>query len=280
MSEDSKDTKAGRNNGKQGGLAAAAPGRKKTGDARQVKLGRVRGDLIGVVVLAVGVAAMIGVSYLAYVRWYSGSQPEQQAPEDEFAEMGAPEEEMPPEENPEGAHPAEESDVPTAEESGNESKSAAPPERAPEPEPVPEKIPDQSTLALPSEKQLAGSWSANFGSDKAFLQISGNNAFQLIFTSGAEGGVRKYSRGMLTYDSSTGALILQPDSALGEPKPVDGVTYKILTMRRYQVNLYKDKDGSGIYWKPGTIEGRSDQIHPLFLFTNRQDSGIKWTKSR
>ncbi|HBR68324.1 MAG TPA: hypothetical protein DEA55_02995 [Rhodospirillaceae bacterium] len=279
MSEDSKDTKAGKNIGKQGGLAAAAAsGRKKTGDARQVKLGRVKGDLIGVVVLAVGVAAMIGVSYLAYVRWYGGSQPEQQAPEDEFAEMESPEEEMPPEENPEGAYPDEESDIPPAEESGSES--AAPPERTPEPAPIPEKIPDQSTLALPSEKQLAGSWTANFGSDKAFLQISGNNAFQLIFTSGAEGGVRKYSRGMLTYDSSTGSLILQPDSALGEPKAVEGVTYKILTMRRYQVNLYKDKDESVIYWKPGTIEGRSDQVHPLFLFTNRQDSGIKWTKSR
>lgn len=278
MSEDSKDTKSGSDN-KQGGLVAAVPKQKRTAGTRQVKLGRVKGDLIGVVVLAVGVAAMIGVSYFAYVRWYGGSQPGQQMPEDDLAAMESPEGEMPPEEIPEESYPDEESGVPPAEEacpgcSGKNEGAAVPPE------PAPEQMPDESTLAVPSEKQLAGSWLADFGGDKAFFQVSGGNAFQLIFISKAEGNVRKYSRGMLTYDSSTGALVLQPDSALGEPKPVEGVIYKVLTMRRYQVNLHKDQDGAAIYWKPGVIEGRSDQIHPLFLFTNRQDSDIKWTKSR
>ncbi|GJL85456.1 MAG: hypothetical protein DHS20C02_12310 [Micavibrio sp.] len=207
-----------------------------------VKFRKMTGDLIGVAVLAMGVAAVIGVGYLAYARFGGGEQ--------EKVDVAATEQHA------------------TA---PNQNKTVAA---------KPDSLPSKSKLKTPKERDLAGSWQADFGANKAFLQIS-EGAFQLIYVRGKSGQTRKYSRGSYTYDADQGVLVLKPNRSLGKPDPVKGVRYKALTMRDYGVTVYKGKRNGALYWKPNVVmQGKKRKMHPLFKLTDREEAAIKWEKSR
>ncbi len=217
-----------------------------------VKFRKMTGDLIGVTVLAVGVAAVIGVGYLAYARFGGGEQ--------EQSDIAASEQQS----EQQDAEPNEK--VAAVRKSGKEST-------------APESLPSKRKLATPKEKELTGSWQADFGSTKAFLQMS-DGAFQLIYVTNDSGSLRKYARGRYTYDADQGALVLLPKRSSGKPVPVKGVRYKILTMRDYAILVFREKRSGALYWKPGSLEERDDHIHPLFFLTDREEATIKWKKSR
>ncbi len=219
----------------QSGAPKAPPGR--------LAFKKMTGDLIGVGVLAIGVAAFLGVGYLAFAKW--GKGPEDVAANEASADEAAP--------------------VCVNCGSGKLLKPAQP-------------LPSKGRLARPKEGDLAGSWQADFGVSKAFIQIS-KGAFELIYTDDPRGRNRRYSRGRYDYDPKTGVLILKPKGDLGKPSGA-GIIYNILTMRQYGVDVFKDKRSGALYWKPAAIEDHNDQTHPLFLYTNRKEATIEWQKVR
>lgn len=206
------------------------------------------GDLLAVGVFAAGVGAFAGVGYLGYVKFLKDRPPEAVRTQEIAAAEQAPK------------RVAEEPPCPGC--------------AMPQPKAA-EQLPGDRKLAVPDEKEMAGAWEYDFGSGLATLRLA-DGVFQLVFAQGAERRARQYARGTYSYDSKNGILSLMPSRDLGEPEPVDGVHYGILTVRPYKVLVREEKSSGDIFWTPHIIGTLQDQVHPLFVYTQTDEGAIRW----
>gem|GEM_PF-4679884 len=116
-----------------------------------------------------------------------------------------------------------------------------------------------------SRRRIAGVWGARDLVSRLpyYIKLDDDGAFELIVFQDQGGAARLYSRGAYSYDAGQGVLSLRPDPRLGEPEAISGVSYGVLTMRPYDIELRAGEDGRMI-WLPYGVTGRKDQFHPLF----------------
>jgi hypothetical protein len=211
---------------------------------------KMTGDLLAVGIFAIGVGAFVGVGYLGYVKFLKDRPPSSSSAQTQ--------------ETTAAKQPAEQAS----------NSETCPGCAMPQPKPA-EALPSERKLTVPDEKEMAGSWEYDFGSGVATLRLA-DGAFQLIFAQGAERRARQFARGLYSYDAENGILHLVPSRDLGEPDPVEGVHYGILTVRPYKVLVREEKSSGDIFWTPHIIGTLQDQVHPLFGYTNTQEGAIRW----
>ncbi|MDH5722190.1 MAG: hypothetical protein OEY94_02575 [Alphaproteobacteria bacterium] len=145
---------------------------------------------------------------------------------------------------------------------------------------IKEKLPElQKSQALQSKEALNGSWKMEFGDNRiAVLTIAGDS-FQLIVTDSVSGRYRQYSRGQIKHDPQRAILSLIPDKAAGAPKPIEGVVYKILTMRSYDMQVASYKGDPHLYLVALQKDLLAKTYHPLFKSADHSGAPVlKWTK--
>jgi len=212
-----------------------------------LKSGHMTGRLVGVLVLAAGLGAFLATGTLAYIK-LGGSEGSATGSARPAVQAHQTEEHCP------GCGPQT--------------------RRKP-----PEKLPPGKRLVRPQEKEIEGSWQADFGNGRAFFQVS-SGAFQLIYVPGGQSRARRYSRGVYDYTPDQGTMTLIPRRDFDPPAPVEGISYDIITMRRYGIEVFRDRKTGNLYWmqydlRPGTM----GQTHPLFIYAGRRDAHILWQRT-
>lgn len=207
---------------------------------------QVRSDLAGVMVLAIGLASLLGVGAYGVVKYMR-----------------------------QGAHKASL----TVQSSG-----AAPGESYIDYEKrrINEKLPQAiNHLDKPSFASLKGSWVLKYGTNGVATLVLADNFFQLVTTTDKQGRLRQYSRGIVEYDQRYGKLRLIPTNEAGEPDPIKGVTYKVLTMRAYDVFVSMKKGDPALYLTPPEDQLVGRTFHPLFLQVDYKGAPVlKWVRAK
>lgn len=199
-----------------------------------MKKSSVGNDLTGVMVLAIGVAAVLGVGVYGTIRYFKGAS----VPQEESVQSYK-----------RGSTDAIAQAV---------ARDAAV---------LAEKLPQQQASSYPQFAQVKGSWKVSYGHAGIAVLTLDDGFFQLINTDDPTGARRRYSRGVAKYDPEKGRLHLIPSSEAGAPDPIKGVSYEILTMRDYVFMLSADGANSlYIYAPQETIAGKN--YHPLFMFAD------------
>lgn len=195
------------------------------------RIAPVKADLIGVFVLAVGIAAVLGMVTLAY-----------------FVFLGDP------------------------------SQNTATQAQAPV-------IPAQdgslllgADTAIPAtDEKLQGQWEAPFSGGKSAVVEFRNGKFQMLFAPNAAEPTRLYTVGTYSIENNQGLISLQPNPSAKMQAP-KGLSYEVLTLRKYKIIASASLEGGKLFLKPSTIEGVNDQIHPIFFHTNAGEDLTGWTR--
>ncbi len=132
------------------------------------------------------------------------------------------------------------------------------------------KLPVKKTsMVAPKGSEISGRWFTRFGENAvAEIVFGDNDSFEIIFTQDPQGAVRKYSRGSFAYDESTGLLSLTPSAEAGEPQAIQGVSYKVLTMRPFDIFLLKESGAPDLHFIAPEEDILVKAVHPLFLFAD------------
>ncbi len=132
------------------------------------------------------------------------------------------------------------------------------------------KLPIQEDKMIPPPiGELKGRWFTTFGTSSiAEITIAANNQFELIYTSDPQGRARKYSKGSYKYDEKSGKITLYPSKKAGKPKAIKGVSYRILTMRHYDIFISKNPGEHDLYFTAPKHDIISKNFHPLFLYAD------------
>lgn len=116
----------------------------------------------------------------------------------------------------------------------------------------------------PSFSSLKGTWVLRYGVHGiAELKIT-EAFFELVTTEDQNGALRHYSRGDVMYDQGTGKLSLIPTREAGAPVPIEGVLYRILTMRAYDVYAKQLPGDDKLYLIATNDQFMAQNLHPLF----------------
>lgn len=143
-----------------------------------------------------------------------------------------------------------------------------------------QKLPKNAqNMAHPAFSQLKGSWKVSFGSSGVSVLFLADNLFQLTVTTDPRGAVRQYSRGNVIYEQETGKLSLIPSTQVGIPAPAKGVTYKVLTLRAYDVYVSQEKGDPSLYFIAPQKDVAGKTYHPLFLQADYSGAPVlKWQR--
>jgi len=202
--------------------------------------GGAKQSLIGVFVLAVGLAAFVAVLYLGYVRVYN-------APEQAGGEQA--------EQSAAGTPAIEQSNTAGSQE-----------ERS------------QLRLNKASLPQMQGSWRTKYGAVTATLTLDDAEAFDLVLYLDAVGYERLVTKGTYTYDEENGIMRLKP--SYDRPPKVEGANIAPLTYRPYNIIVLRKAGNGNILWVPHVKEGHRDQVHPIFVKLAVKDEYIEWSRQR
>ncbi len=250
-----------------------APVRKKSPSARK-RRGRRRQDLIGGIVLGIGICAVIGVGLLA-VRTF---MPEPEQPLAQETQTGSQDD----------LTRSLELDIGKERDSGNAERKMPPGRdlgKRKEDDPrlnVPRgrifydpklvmRLPD--FIAYPPKvpvEKIVGVWQTNLPRGRAFLTVN-PPYYQIIMVSrGAYSYSRKYVRGV--FEISADWLLLEPRSTLGRPKSDNPVmSYETLGTISHPVVLKMHKDRM-LWFKGPKIEGKGSErtyYQPLFNYIDK-----------
>ncbi len=142
------------------------------------------------------------------------------------------------------------------------------------PMPTQERIKQDIQAKLPIEKQdmvtpklseIRGKWFTTFNEHSIAEITIADGQFELIYTQDPQGRARRYSRGNIKYNEKNGYIRLYPSKEAGPPKPIRGVTYKVMTMRYYDIQLFKNPKEADLYFVAPQYQVLSKRFHPLFL---------------
>ncbi len=129
-------------------------------------------------------------------------------------------------------------------------------------------------MVIPSADGIAGKWSTKFGGSSIAEITLVNGRFELIYTNDPQGRARKYSKGNYKYDASTGRITLYPSKKAGTPKPIAGVSYKIMTLRHYDIFISKKSGEDGLYFTAPEAQIVAKNFHPLFLYADYEGAPV------
>jgi len=143
---------------------------------------------------------------------------------------------------------------------------------------------------LPQEQEKMGSvdagvfkgrWVSMMGQNKIAELVFAGDQFEIIYTADPQGRMRKYSRGRFTYNPKKGVLNLRPSRADGEPAPIRGVTYSVLTMRAFDVEVKRQNGDDALYFIAEKETVLSKRVHPLFLYADYTGAPVlKFSKAQ
>lgn len=196
--------------------------------------------MTGIMILAMALACLAGVGTLAYYKFYRDAPPESAAT----------------------PAPAQDQSCPGC--SGNNNPVVR--ERLPE---------SRDGLVKPSAAELQGTWTTQTNGGTAVI-VFFKDAFRMTYTADKEGRLRQYSSGHFTYDAQSGVLRLMPGRDFPAPDPVPGVTYKILTLRHFDIVLLRQEGTPLLYWTPPEDMLASKRVHPLFFYDGSGIPVLKW----
>ncbi|PCJ99134.1 MAG: hypothetical protein COA45_06745 [Zetaproteobacteria bacterium] len=126
----------------------------------------------------------------------------------------------------------------------------------------------RNDMVVPSKDILQGNWVSLFGHGGVVsLNISGDE-YEIIYMQTLDSAVRKYSRGSYKYNVEIGKITLYPSKDAGMPVPVVGVTYKILTMRHYDILVLKVVDDLSLYFIAPEEQIITKNYYPLFSYAD------------
>ncbi|MGH1404300.1 MAG: hypothetical protein ACRBDL_08650 [Alphaproteobacteria bacterium] len=126
----------------------------------------------------------------------------------------------------------------------------------------------QQDMVHPTLAEINGKWFATFKEHSIAEITIEDGQFELIYTQDPQGRARRYSRGKIKYTEKTGYIRLYPSKEAGAPKPIRGVTYKPLTMRYYDIQLFKKAGESDLYFIAPQYQVLTKRFHPLFLYAD------------
>lgn len=209
-------------------------------NVQDIKISSAGQGLIGVFILAAGLAAVAAVGYLAYSRF---SPPVSHQPA-----LGVVD----------AASAAEEQSI--AE------------------QPKDKKVLETSGLDKAGEQQFLGSWVARNGSNTVYALLKKDKTFEIVVFMDREGYERRYSAGTYSYNEDQGVLTLK--AGFAPLPTIEGVRMKTLTQRAYGVIPLIDKKSGELIWVSQNRGARSNVGHPIFTLLQRSGSYIVWSARR
>jgi|GEM_PF-6865144 len=132
---------------------------------------------------------------------------------------------------------------------------------------VREAMPDDgANMVHPGAAELYGRWYTNIA-PKGIAEFTFKpSGYELIYVDSPQSPLRKFSVGKYSYDPSTGYLGLFPDYNALPAQRFEGVRYKIITMRNYQMVVSRESDDSLLYMTAHERDLAGKNYHPLFLY--------------
>lgn len=199
-------------------------------------------DLTGVMVLALGVSAVLGVGIYGAIKYFKNR--------DAVSIVNA--------------------------EPGNAIEEAIARDAAVLAQKMPAK---PSEMMHPDFEALKGSWKLTYGVHGVAVLTVADDFFQITMTSDPTGAQRTYSRGFFEYTPQDGKLSLVPSPKAGEPEQITGVQYKSLTQRAYDVYLSQKQGDPALYFAAPQQDVAGKTYHPMFLFIDYNGAPVlKWEK--
>ncbi|MFP4312953.1 MAG: hypothetical protein ACLFR0_01390 [Alphaproteobacteria bacterium] len=132
---------------------------------------------------------------------------------------------------------------------------------------------DQQTMRKASYDEITGQWEAVNNRYTAHFNLTPDRQFQIILFLDPQGYERHISWGRLRYDEEQGVLEFKPSFA---PLPdVEDGEIKTLTRREYALMPLYDTSNNTLALVPRIIEGRRDQVHPIFSKMDRSGRFIR-----
>lgn len=132
---------------------------------------------------------------------------------------------------------------------------------------IEEKLPQaQSDMFHPSEQAISGRWYSRVGSEGIAEITFTGDGFELVYVPTAQSFLRKYAKGKFTYDQETGLLGLLPVKGEKPNANIEGVKYKILTMRRFHMVVSQKTGDPALYLVARDRDIPGKNYHPLFLY--------------
>jgi hypothetical protein len=225
----------------------------KSKKKRSVKLDPTTGKLIGVFVFALGMASVIAVLYLALMQLgvVIGEDDHVQIPDVPLEEKIT-----------EAQRTAFEQHMTIARTANLEETAQANINRL--------------GLQKADPNGFQKTWVARHRIMSAFSDFRSDGTFEIVLFTEASGKERHYARGQYRYDSEHGILTMQ--ASHDEMPRVDSVMMRVLTRGTFSVALLSK--GNQLIWVPYKLEGRRNQLHPLFTFFEAQDGYIEWSEDR
>lgn len=141
-----------------------------------------------------------------------------------------------------------------------------------------QKLPKKK-MAYPSIKDISGSWKISFGQSGVAVFFLSDTMFQITVTTDPKGALRSYSRGIVQYQQETGVLSLIPTVQAGKPDSIQGVEYKVLTMRPYDVRISQVSEDPMLYFSALQKDIAGKTYHPLFAQVDYMGAPVlKWQR--
>ena len=144
---------------------------------------------------------------------------------------------------------------------------------APSLSPMQQKIQDKlpvprDDMVVPDMDELQGKWISLFQHGGVVNLSFSDDSYEVIYMQNVKSAVRKYSKGRYSYDVKSGKITLYPVKNAGTPAPVAGVSYKVLTMRHYDIYISKISDDVSLYFiAPESLIAQKN-YYPLFSYAD------------
>ena len=121
-------------------------------------------------------------------------------------------------------------------------------------------------MFYPSANSIEGKWFSKIGeAGIAEITLDGEN-FELVYVQTPQDRLRRFSKGHYKYSALTGNLELFPKRGEAPSLQVKGVSYKILTMRNFQIIVLKKRDDTSIYFAAHEHDIPAKTYHPIFQY--------------
>ena len=127
-------------------------------------------------------------------------------------------------------------------------------------------------------EDIVGRWYVEYDLKSAYVTINANKTFEIIVFMDPNAYERRLGRGSVEFNNDTGIAFLR-SSYDPLPDSETGLT-KSLTRRDYKIVMMMDKGDQNMYWVPHVIPNMRDQVHPMFINLDREDSFIKWVRAK
>lgn len=124
----------------------------------------------------------------------------------------------------------------------------------------------RDAMSFPSAEMLKGKWYTSIGpSGIAEFDFDGET-YELVYVQSPQDRLRHFSKGTYTYNPNVGYLDLQPVRDAQPTVQSSAIEYKILTTRKYRVNVFTKSGDPALYIAAQDHEVLGKTYHPIFIY--------------